>query len=57
MGQSTIDRGPIGELVARYVEAVALFDIELYRSLWTDDAIWVVDGRGQFQGPAAITHL
>ena len=52
-----IDGGPLAELVARYVEAVALFDRELYRSVWTDDAVWVVDGRGSFVGPDAITEL
>ena len=45
------------QLVARYVEAVALFDVELYRSVWTDDAVWYVDGRGEYIGPDAITEL
>ena len=51
------DAEVLGELVARYVEAVACFDVELYRSLWADDAEWVVDGRGTFVGPDAITEL
>ena len=51
------DRTEIDDLVARYVEAVACFDVELYRSLWADDAEWVVDGRGTFRGPDAITEL
>jgi hypothetical protein len=54
---STVDGGPIRELVARYVEAVALFDVELYRSVWARDSTWVVDGRGSFHGPDAITEL
>lgn len=45
------------DLVARYVEAVALFDTDLYRSVWTEDAIWVVDGRGTICGPDEITAL
>ena len=51
------DTEALGDLVARYVEAVACFDVELYRSLWADDAQWVVDGRGTFVGPDAITAL
>jgi hypothetical protein len=50
-------RGAITDLVARYVEAVACFDVELYRAVWADDAVWVVDGRGEFHGPDAITEL
>ena len=52
-----IDDGPLRELVARYVESVALFDVELYRSVWTDDAVWDVDGRGRIHGPEDITAL
>jgi hypothetical protein len=51
------DRFACSDLVARYVEAVALFDAELYRSVWAADAVWVVDGRGSFHGPADITAL
>jgi hypothetical protein len=43
--------------VARYVEAVALFDADLYRSVWEPDAVWDVHGRGRFVGPDAITDL
>lgn len=49
--------GAIEDLVARYVEAVACFDPELYRSVWAADAVWVVHGRGEFHGPDAITEL
>jgi hypothetical protein len=56
-GGGTIDGGAIRELVARYVEAVALFDVELYRSVWTADSVWGVDGRGDISGPDAITEL
>ena len=52
-----IDGGAIRELVARYVEAVALFDADLYRSVWEPDAVWEVHGRGRFVGPSAITDL
>jgi hypothetical protein len=57
MDDDEIDGGPIRELVARYVEAVALFDVDLYRSVWAQDSTWVVDGRGSFHGPDAITEL
>jgi ketosteroid isomerase-like protein len=55
--ESNIDGGPIRELVARYVESVALFDVELYRSVWTHDAVWEVDGRGDITGVDDITKL
>jgi uncharacterized protein (TIGR02246 family) len=51
------DELAIRDLVARYVEAVATGDAELYRSVWAPDAVWDVDGRGRFQGPDAITEL
>ena len=51
------DRVAIGDLVARYVEAVATADRELFRSVWAADAAWVVDGRGTFRGPDAIAAL
>ena len=54
---TTDDRIAINDLVARYVEAVALFDRELFRSVWATDAVWVVDGRGSFHGPDDITAL
>lgn len=57
MPEPRLDGGPLRELVARYVECVALFDLELFRTLWTDDAAWVVDGRGTFRGPDEITAL
>jgi uncharacterized protein (TIGR02246 family) len=53
----TDDRVAIGDLVARYVEAVAIADRNLFRSVWAADAVWVVDGRGSFHGPDAITAL
>ncbi len=52
-----MDRFEINDLVAGYVEAVALFDAALYRSVWAVDAVWVVDGRGSFHGPDDITAL
>lgn len=52
-----IDGGPLRELVDRYVECVALFDAASYRTLWTPDAVWAVDGRGDIVGPEAITAL
>ncbi len=52
-----LERFEINDLVARYVEAVALFDEALYRSVWSGDAVWVVDGRGSFHGPDDITAL
>jgi ketosteroid isomerase-like protein len=51
------DELAIRDLVARYVEAVATGDAELYRSVWAPDAVWDVDGRGRFHGPDAITEL
>jgi hypothetical protein len=51
------DRLAINDLVARYVEAVALFDLDLFRSVWAADSVWVVDGRGSFHGPDDITAL
>ena len=45
--EDEIEGGPLRALVARYVESVALFDVELYRSVWTHDAVWDVDGRGR----------
>jgi ketosteroid isomerase-like protein len=51
----TKDRVEIGDLVARYVEAVATADRALFRSVWADDSTWVVDGRGTFRGPDEIT--
>ena len=51
------ERFEINDLVARYVEAVALFDVALYRAVWAADAVWVVDGRGSFHGPSDITAL
>lgn len=57
MNTTETDGGPLRELVSRYVECVALFDVELFRSLWTEDATWVVDGRGTIRGPDAITEL
>jgi hypothetical protein len=51
------DQHLVGELVARYVEAVALFDESMYRSVWAPHAVWVVDSRGEFAGPDAITEL
>ncbi len=51
------DRLALSDLVARYVEAVALFDLELFRSVWAIDAVWVVDGRGSFHGPDDIAAL
>lgn len=53
----TRDRVEIGDLVARYVEAVATADRDLFRSVWAADSAWVVDGRGTFHGPDAITAL
>jgi len=52
-----IDGGPLRELVDRYVECVALFDAGAYETLWTADAVWAVDDRGDIVGPAAITSL
>ena len=54
---SADDRLAIGDLVARYVEAVALADRERFHSVWAADSVWVVDGRGSFSGPDAITEL
>ena len=54
---ATAHRVAIGDLVARYVEAVATSDRDLFRSVWASDARWVVDGRGTFVGPDAITDL
>ena len=51
------ERLAVNDLVARYVEAVALFDLTLFRSVWAADAVWVVDGRGSFHGPEEITAL
>jgi uncharacterized protein (TIGR02246 family) len=51
------DELAIRDLVARYVEAVATADAELYRSVWAPEAVWDVDGRGRFHGPDAITEL
>jgi hypothetical protein len=51
------DRLAVGDLVARYVEAVALADRARFRSVWAADGVWVVDGRGSFHGPDAITDL
>jgi len=51
------ERLAINDLVARYVEAVALFDLALFRSVWAADSVWVVDGRGSFHGPEEITAL
>lgn len=56
-GSWPLERFEINDLVARYVEAVALFDEALYRSVWAADAVWVVDGRGSFHGPDDITAL
>ena len=52
-----VDDRALRDLVARYVECVALFDVDLFRTLWTDDAAWVVDGRGTYRGPEDITAL
>jgi hypothetical protein len=51
----TRDRVEIGDLVARYVEAVA--NRELFQSVWAADANWVLDTRGTFEGPEAITAM
>jgi ketosteroid isomerase-like protein len=51
------DELAIRDLVARYVEAVATADADLYRSVWAPDSVWDVDGRGRFHGPDAITEL
>jgi uncharacterized protein (TIGR02246 family) len=56
-GSAADDELAIRDLVARYVEAVATADAELYRSVWAPDAVWDVDGRGRFHGPDAITEL
>ena len=55
--EPTQHRIEIADLVAQYVEAVATADRELFRSVWADDASWVVDGRGTFRGPDEITEL
>ena len=57
MDEVEIEGGPLRALVSRYVESVALFDVELYRSVWTHDAVWDVDGRGRIHGPDEITAL
>ena len=57
LARRAADRFEINDLVARYVEAVALFDADLYRSVWAADAVWVVDGRGSYRGAADITAL
>jgi hypothetical protein len=53
----TGDRVEIGDLVARYVEAVATADRDLFRSVWAADSTWFVDGRGTYHGPDDITAL
>lgn len=57
MTDDMTDRWAIQDLVARYVEAVATADGDLYRSVWAADGVWVVDGRGSFHGPDDITAL
>jgi len=55
--EPTQHRIEISDLVAQYVEAVATADRDLFRSVWAEDASWVVDGRGTFRGPDEITEL
>lgn len=44
----------VGRLVARYCDAVARFDRELFASLWTPDAVWATT-RGDIVGRERIT--
>ena len=56
------DPGPgaelrIRNLVGRYCEAVARFDVELFASCWTDDASWGLGGQPPTLGREAIIAL
>jgi hypothetical protein len=47
----------VRNLAGRYCDAVARFDIEAFRSCWTDDADWVVPNVKTTSGRDAIVRL
>jgi len=47
----------VRNLTARYCDAVARFDLDLFASLWTDDADWVVPGARTTSGCERIGRL
>ncbi len=51
-----IDRA-VRNLTARYCDAVASFDVDLFASLWTADADWVVAGARTTSGRERIVRL
>jgi hypothetical protein len=47
----------VTNLVGRYCDAVARFDIEAFASLWAEDAIWYIAGGDDRHGRDAIVDL
>lgn len=48
---------PVTNLVGRYCDAVARFDLEAFEALWAEDAIWYIAGGDDRVGRAAIVDL
>jgi hypothetical protein len=53
MALDPVDEMGVRQLAARYCDAVARFDVDLYGSLWTDDAVWETT-RGDIVGRDAV---
>ncbi len=49
--------GPITNLVGRYCDAVARFDLDAFASLWAEDAVWHLAGGDDRHGREAIVEL
>ena len=47
----------VTNLVGRYCDAVARFDIEAFAALWAEDAIWHIAGGDDRHGRDAIVDL
>ncbi|MBW2498060.1 MAG: nuclear transport factor 2 family protein [Deltaproteobacteria bacterium] len=47
----------VTNLVGRYCDAVARFDIEAFAALWAEDAIWYIAGGDDRHGRDAIVDL
>jgi hypothetical protein len=49
--------GPTTRLVGRYCDAVARFDLEVFASIWAEDAIWYIASGDDRHGRKAIVEL